>query len=432
MQSPDPSLNAFEKTLAHEILISERLRATILIALFAFLSLITFIGFTFFFQPINELFHGRLPVSAIVAVLAFGLGYEMLAWAMFNFFIKRKQQPPLIGRYGNALIDTSIPTVIILMTLGIFDPVYALLLPPSLIYFVFIMLSTLRLDFWLSLFTGIVAAAEYLILAALYLSPNPSLDPMMTAFPSHLSKAGIYILTGLVSGFVAIQIKRQFTNSLKVLEERNKIVSMFGQHVSPSVAEKLLAQPDLELDGETRHVCVMFLDIRDFTAFAEKKNPEEVMRYLNALFEFMIDSVNRHDGIINKFLGDGFMAVFGAPISSHDDVRNAVRASLEILEKVDAMNDSKVIPPTRVGIGLHAGEAVTGNVGSTLRKEYTVIGDVVNLASRIEQLNKQFSSRLLVSDAVWNVIREETKEAALLGDVHVKGHDALVQVYKLA
>ena len=432
MQSPNPSLNAFEKTLAHEILISERLRATILIALFAFLSLTAFIVLAFFFQPINELFHGRLPVSMIVAVLAFGLTYEMLAWAIFNFFIKRKQQLPLIGRYGNALIDTSIPTLIILMTLGIFDPVYALLLPPTLVYFVFIMLSTLRLDFWLSLFTGVVAAVEYLIVVALYLSPNPNLDPMMTSLASHVSKAGIYVLTGAVSGLVAIQIKRQFINSLKVLEERNKVVSMFGQHVSPSVAEKLLAQPDLELDGETRHVCVMFLDIRDFTAFAEKKNPEEVVRYLNVLFEFMIDIVNRHDGIINKFLGDGFMAVFGAPISSHDDVRNAVRASLEILDKVDSMNDSKVISPTRVGIGLHAGDAITGNVGSTLRKEYTVIGDVVNLTSRIEQLNKQFGSRLLVSEAVWDVIREDTKEAVPLGDVHVKGHDALVQVYKLA
>ena len=432
MQSPNPSLNAFEKTLAHEILISERLRATILIALFAFLSLTAFIGLTFFYQPVNQLFHGRLPVSMVVAVLAFGLVYEMLAWAMFNFFIKRKQQPPLIGRYGNALIDTSIPTLIILMTLGIFDPAYALLLTPSLVYFIFIMLSTLRLDFWLSLFTGVVAAVEYLIVAALYLSPNPNLDPMLTTLPPHVSRAGIYVLTGLVSGFVATQIKRQFTRSLKVLEERNKVISMFGQHVSPAVAEKLLAQPDLERDGETRHVCVMFLDIRDFTTFAEKKNPEDVVHYLNRLFDFMIDIVNRHDGIINKFLGDGFMAVFGAPISSHDDVQNAVHAAFEILDTVEAMNDSKGIPPTRVGIGLHAGEAVTGNVGSTLRKEYTVIGDVVNLASRIEQLNKQFSSRLLVSQAVWDVTREEIKEAVPLGEVQVKGHAAPLQVYKLA
>src|SRR5215510_488760 len=101
----------------------------------------------------------------------------------------------------------------------------------------------------------------------------------------------------------------------------------------------------------------MFLDIEGFTTFSESRRPEEVVEYLNSLFSFMIDSVNRHHGIVNKFLGDGFMAVFGAPISDTSDCRNAVAASLEIVEKVTSMNATGEIAPTAIRIGLHAGEA---------------------------------------------------------------------------
>jgi adenylate cyclase len=236
----------------------------------------------------------------------------------------------------------------------------------------------------------------------------------------------------LLAGLVAARIRQQYANSLHMLEERNKILYMFGQQVSPAVAEKLLAQPDLELEGEVRHVCVMFLDIRNFTAFAESKTPEEVVRYLNTLFAVMIDSVNNHNGIVSKFLGDGFMAVFGAPLSGGDDARNAVRAAREILAQVESLNTSQVIPPTRVGIGLHAGPVVTGNVGSTLRKEYTVIGDTVNLASRLEALNKQYHSQLLISESVWLLIQEDQPVADDLGLMDIRGHETQLKVYKLA
>jgi adenylate cyclase len=146
----------------------------------------------------------------------------------------------------------------------------------------------------------------------------------------------------------------------------------------------------------------------------------------------MIDSVNQHHGIVNKFLGDGFMAVFGAPISDARDSRNAVAASLEILQKVEAMSASGEIAPTRIRIGLHAGEAVTGNVGSTARKEYTIIGDVVNLASRLEQLNKQFGSRLLVSETVAEGLDGTVEKVTPHGAIQVKGREQSVQVYELA
>jgi adenylate cyclase len=425
--------DSFEKELAREMLASERRRATILAGMFSCLLVIYVAAASLFPALLGRLSHGKLQPVTLIPLIAPAIVYELLARALFGYFLKTNREPPLMARYGNALIETSFPTLLIIMAARIFDPAYALLLPPVLFYFFFILLATLRLDFGLCVFTGAVAAVEYLGLAALYVGRGQTVpgDPILTALPHHLGKGIIFLLSGVLAGLVALQIKRGFIHSLRLIEERNRVVGMFGQHVSPAVVEKLLTQ-EVDLGGEVRHVCLMFLDIRDFTAFAEGQSPEAVVQYLNTLFDFMIETVNRYQGIVNKFLGDGFMAVFGAPILDGEDSRHAVEAALEIVAKVEALNARNGIPPTRIGIGLHAGEAVTGNVGSALRKEYTIIGDVVNLASRIEQLNKQFGSRLLISEDVRRAIGEAGPEAVALGPVEVRGYTAPVQIYKLA
>jgi adenylate cyclase len=234
-----------------------------------------------------------------------------------------------------------------------------------------------------------------------------------------------------VTGLVTLQIKKGILKSFGMLEERNRISRTFGEYVSPVVMDKLMTlKPDLR--SERRSVCVMFLDIRNFTTFAEKRTPEEVVAYLESLFEFMIEIVNRHHGVINKFLGDGFMAVFGAPLSDGNDCVNAVAAAMEILGRVEEEVARENVLPTTVGIGLHAGEAVTGSIGSSVRKEYAVIGDVVNLASRIEQLNKTFGSQLLISDKVWQALGEIVPRAIPIGDVQVKGREGTIQIYQVA
>jgi adenylate cyclase len=126
------------------------------------------------------------------------------------------------------------------------------------------------------------------------------------------------------------------------------------------------------------------------------------------------------------------MAAFGAPISDARDCTNAVAASLELIETVAKMSASGEIAPTRIRIGLHAGEAVTGNVGSTARKEYTIIGDVVNLASRLEQLNKQFGSRLMISETVMERLGGRPEHVTPHGAIQVKGREQPVEVYELA
>ncbi|MDL1874210.1 adenylate/guanylate cyclase domain-containing protein [Cytophagia bacterium CHB2] len=148
---------------------------------------------------------------------------------------------------------------------------------------------------------------------------------------------------------------------------------MFGQQVSPEIVDALLKQkPDPII--QKRSVCIMFLDIRNFTPFAAMHTPEEIIAYQNAVFGFMIDIINGHHGIINQFLGDSFTSTFGAPLSFGNDCRNVVEAALAIIARLKQENDNGNIPPTRVGIGIHAGEVVAGNVGSSLRKQYSITG----------------------------------------------------------
>lgn len=219
-------------------------------------------------------------------------------------------------------------------------------------------------------------------------------------------------------------------------EERDRIRNVFGRHTAPEVVEELLRHEGADLPSRRTYACIMFLDLRGFTTFSERASPEEVVAYLNALFEFMTDEVMSRQGILHQFLGDGFMAIFGAPVSHENDCRSAVEASLAILREVDARVAAGTLPPTRLGIGLHAGEVVAGTVGSNVHKEYQVTGDAVNTAARVEQLNKEYGSSLLVSEEVWR--RAALDASALpspvrdLGAVAIRGRAAPLRILQLA
>jgi adenylate cyclase len=146
----------------------------------------------------------------------------------------------------------------------------------------------------------------------------------------------------------------------------------------------------------------------------------------------MVEAVDRNGGVINKFLGDGFLALFGAPLEDARATQRAVLAGREMLEAIARHNGDFPAWPIRIGIGLHVGETVTGTVGSPRRKEYTVIGDTVNLASRIESLNKEFGAQFLISDAARREVGDEAADATPLGDVAVRGYDAKIPLWRLA
>lgn len=422
--------SALERRLTREILVAERLRATLLALVPGIAMLVVLAGSALDPTLLATIFRGpvdRVPIGLFLGVVA---TYEFYALCSIERLIRSEKKPPALRRYVNALIEVSLPSCVIVYYMTIIEPVHALLLPPTFVYFIFILLSTLRLDFWLSVFTGLVAALEYAGFSLAVVGPDTVAGDGTGSLPHHLGKACILLVSGFAAGFVARRLRKSFVNTLESIEDRNRVLNVFGQHVSPAVAEQLLAQK-AGVKSEGREVCVMFLDIRDFTAFAEKRTPEEVVGYLNSVFEFMIESVNAHQGIVNKFLGDGFMAIFGAPLRDDDHCRHGIEAGLAILARIEELVAAGKIPATRVGIGLHAGRAVVGNVGSAMRKEYTVIGDVVNVASRVEALNKQFGSRLLVTEQVREASGMPDEAFLAKPALTVRGRDEPVQIYEL-
>ncbi len=424
----------YQDSLTTEILRSERRRVTILAVLFAvaaiFYSSISFVP-GLLDAEFRARFQSRWPwiISLYAAVVA----YELAVRAAIGWLMEHGRQPHATLRYVNAFFETSIPTLMLSIAVSLMGPRDALGSPAFLFYFLFILLSILRLEMRLCLFTGLVAAVEHFIFAYVAIATSvPEAEAALWRVPAyHFYRSFVLFVSGLVAGLLAKQIRRQVEGSLHTVLERDRAVRIFGQYVSPQIAEKLLRQP-VELAGELRNVCVMFLDIRNFSNFAANAPPAAVMAYLNTLFDFTIDIVNQHQGITNKFLGDGFMAVFGAPIDDARQCVHAVDASREILQRLDQLNAAGETHPTRIGIGLHMGEAVTGNVGSNQRKEYTIIVDVVNLASRLEQATKEFQARLLISDALRRNLDGALSNVEDLGLVELKGQPHPARVFKLA
>jgi adenylate cyclase len=423
------------KNIEYEILKIESLRALIFAIIIGLLA-ITFLIATYIYL-IDIKYGDKLPIPRmIIELLLIGFsGFEFVIWYLINQCLNKEKSVPITLCYIVAFVEISLPTLLIFIISHVVS-IHALYLPPVFLYFIIIALSALSLNFRLCIFTGVIAALEYILLAWYLINfteihGNFYNMPPISMFIVHLVKSSMILTTGIITGIVTNKLKKVFLKSFQSISEKNHIMSMFGQHVSPAVMEKLLHQKN-SAEGEVQNVCMMFLDIRNFTTFSESRTPQEVVAYLNSLFDFMIDIVNRNHGVINKFLGDGFMAAFGAPFSDGFDSRNAVNASKEILQKLKEEIEAGNILPTRVGIGLHTGEAVTGNIGSSQRKEYTIIGDVVNLASRIESLNKQFNSQFLISDTVKEALGDAGIETVSLGKVTIKGRAEPVEIFKLA
>ncbi|MCY2941002.1 MAG: adenylate/guanylate cyclase domain-containing protein [Planctomycetota bacterium] len=423
------------KSVEHEILKVERQRALIFAILAGSLAII---WATLSYQDnSNDNPFKNLPIVRMIrgVVLAGFAGFELFIWRTLSRCLNLRKSVPAIWQYIIAFVEISLPTVLIFISSHALF-VHALFLPPVFVYFLVIILSGLRLNFFICIFTGAVAAIEYGLLAFCIINTNVLPLDYNETHPNyniltHLIKGFMLLAAGIITGIITNKLKNGFLKSFQSISEKAHIMSMFGQHVSPAVMEKLLHQKN-STEGDVQNVCVMFLDIRNFTKFSESRTPQEVVAYLNSLFDFMIDIVNRNNGIINKFLGDGFMAVFGAPFSNGLDSCNAVNASKEILQKLKEEIEAGNILPTTVGIGLHNGEAVAGNIGSIQRKEYTIIGDVVNLASRIESLNKQFNSQFLISDTVKEAIGDAGNDAVSLGKVTIKGRAEPIEIFKLA
>lgn len=189
----------------------------------------------------------------------------------------------------------------------------------------------------------------------------------------------------------------------------------------------------LELGGQAVQATILLADIRGFTQLAEQRPAEEIVAVLNEYFTAMSEVIFRHRGMLDKYIGDAILAVFGTPFPRPEDPLRAVRAAEEMLETLDALNAKWATEdrePLEIGIALHTGEVIAGNIGSVQRMDYTVIGDAVNLTSRLEGLNKRYGSTLILSEATHEAARLGD-EAVFLEETRVRGREAPIRVYSL-
>jgi adenylate cyclase len=218
------------------------------------------------------------------------------------------------------------------------------------------------------------------------------------------------------------------------LQERELYKKQFERYVSRQVADKILSDPEKAFwDAERREVTILFSDIRGFTAMAERTPPEVVIARLNEYLSLMIDVVFEHEGTLDKFIGDAVMTLFGAPIHQADHAERAVRAALAMQREAEALGRKWVdqgFSRLDIGIGINTGEVVVGNIGSERRMEYSAIGDAVNLASRLESLNKEFKSRILVSESTYRAVAHAV-EARFVERVAVRGREKPVEIYEV-
>lgn len=208
------------------------------------------------------------------------------------------------------------------------------------------------------------------------------------------------------------------------LRDRENLKQALTRYVSQDVADRIVSENSMpDLRGERRAISVMMIDIRNFSGLADQLGPEEVVKFLNGYFGELIEVIFRHGGTLDKFLGDGVMAVFGAPLADADHAWNALQTGLDVLARVDKLSvkfEQEHGFPLRVGVGIHSGEAIVGNIGSEQRMEYTAIGQTVNLAFRMESQCKTFGVPLVMSGSVFKAVRDRVP-ARSLGNATING-----------
>jgi adenylate cyclase len=213
--------------------------------------------------------------------------------------------------------------------------------------------------------------------------------------------------------------------------DKKRIKMMFGKYVSPVVVEKMMDKPP-ELGGEDNDTTIFFSDIRSFTTLSETMSPQELVQLLNEYLTAMTDCVMEYRGTLDKYIGDAIMCFWGAPIPQEDHALLSCKCSLKQLEILNELNSKW--PPEKqinIGIGLNSGVSTVGNMGSEGRMNYTVMGDNVNLASRLEGINKQYYTSIVISESTYNQVKDRGAICRELDDIRVKGKKKPVRIYEL-
>lgn len=367
--------------------------------------LINYTGGTekFKFIPYYRVITGEIPIQEfkdkIVLVGSTAVGaYDLRVTPYSSNFPGIGVHANIISSILNKKLFTQLPKIIGFILIVILGIIMGLVLP--------------RLS---PLFTAVFTAALFilLILSGVFLfSRGYYLD---IVYPGGM----------IFFGYLSISLFRFISEE----KEKQEIKSVFNVHVSPAVVNELLSDPGkCQLFGTRKYLTVLFADIRGFTTISEKMQPEEVVALLNECFTELSDVVFKFDGFLDKFIGDALLAVFGTPIAHKDDALRAVRTAWEMQQKINEIEKKHSYSGLQIGIGINSGDVVAGNMGSQKRMNYTVIGDNVNLAQRLEDMAK--GGQILISEETYRLVYAIVN-VNKLEPVVVKGKTQAVQIYEV-
>jgi class 3 adenylate cyclase len=292
-------------------------------------------------------------------------------------------------------------------------------------------LATLR-DLQDELLLGglLIVAAGLFVADQVSRSIRKPLDELRT-FARRVGEGELSEQTAITGRDVAGSLGGALNDMVAAIRERDHVKEVFGRYIATQVSDKVLS--GVNLAGESRVVSILFSDIRNFTGMSEGMTPQQVVSFLNAYFSEMVDAVFEQGGVLDKFIGDGLMATFGSLDEQPDHPRRAVRTALRMKALLAKINGERAVagkPPISIGIGIHTDEVIVGNIGSTKRLEYTVIGDGVNAASRVQTLNKEFGTTILITETTYDAVKDEF-ECRLMPEHTLRGKTKALRFYEV-
>lgn len=378
---------------------------------------------------ISSVIGGPLAGALVALCVVISAYFGLCSWRLRRASIKWL---PLV-RLFNVTLEASFGTITFLLVVKLRGPEFAMAGSTVFVYVVALAAIAARMRPLLCLYASAVVVVEYLF--AYYLAVKPRLDPeLLSALPplgtwNAWQRAFWLFLAGAVSAFATYKAREWARFAGAQAFEKRRLEKEFGRYVSPNVADAVLRGEAEFGRAEKRQVTVLFLDLRDFTAMCEREAPEKVVQFLNTFFERTCKIIESHGGTVNKFLGDGILALFGAPDEHPMHAYAAAEAAHEIVQFTDELRASGGMwQEFDVGIGLDTGTVVAGAIGSRDRLEYTAIGATVNRAARLQSLSRDTHRRIIVSRACAQALGPRANLVSL-GEVGLKGFSAPEPVY---
>ena len=371
-------------------------------------------------------------IWGLIYYLVFGYGVTMLLPLVFTFIVSSAILVSHYIRNHFLLIYTQIVcitwiTAMIQWSIGSLDQsgiviVWSFLGPLGALIF----LSNQEAILWMALFICIV------IISAVY-EPSFFQGSVEVSKPQ---RTWFYIMNLGTASLIVFAASLRFVNTIQIERGRvehilDKVKTLFGQHVSSEIMNELIKGDHQKIESKAYDATILFLDIRDFTKLADARAPSEVATFQNTVISELINIVRDHRGIVVQILGDGIYAVFGAPVVNDTHVKDAITAGHAMIDKTLELGKEGVIPPIRVGIGIHTGKVIAGELGNKYRKSYSLAGTTVIIASRIEQLNKELKSQFLISETAWSKSNLGDQSGQFMGNIELKGISEAVGIYQL-